>query len=196
MGNLLSSVSCRNVFRPRLLFQHFLCSLLLSGSIFESLDPCPTGPFFHRPQAANPASRLRGFNTAYVSSNCVSFRFFEFLSSKPHFSTSSILTCFLKQKKTVNPTMRNKRTDPRSTQCVLLCGRRGTGSSGMISSAVWFSPECTLQNVQWKTSLAVALTLRTLVTLRSFSSVWEVVTVVSPLRDWWSLFVQITSASG
>lgn len=113
MGNLLSSVSLEKMsVVPGSSPNTFL--VLSLRFHLESLDSCPMGPFFHRPQAAN--RRSEG-STLLTSPRIVyHFGFFELVSSTPHFSTSSILTCFLKKRRTVDTTMRNNRMDPRSTQ--------------------------------------------------------------------------------
>lgn len=58
----------------------------------ESLALHPKDLFFHTPQTGNPSLMTGVLNSVYVSSNCVSFWFFEFVSSMPHFSTSKVLT--------------------------------------------------------------------------------------------------------
>lgn len=74
----------------------------------------------------------------YVSSNCRSFCFFEFISAVSHFSTSIVRTSrFFRQKVTAGTTTRNNRMAPRIMKWVLSFAGTRNGS-GMTNSAVLF----------------------------------------------------------
>lgn len=142
-------------------FYSFLCSSFFSNFHFQSfglLSPTPSAA--HWPFACLwsclaltnsnqrlriPALRSEVSMLGYVSSNCVSFCFSDFISRLPHFSTSIILTFLFRQKMAVTA-MSNRRA-PRITQWVLFLAG-STYGSGMTNTAVLFSSGPNLRKVQ------------------------------------------------